>query len=71
MHQQPMVENMNEQEYEFIPVKKDVYLIKLKGSDLYLTPSDSKGTTNSAIILAEKNATALQQWTIYEQDPEI
>ena len=38
------------QQYEFIPVKKDIYLIKLKSTDLYLTPADEKGKINSLII---------------------
>ena len=45
------------------------YLIKLKGTDLYITPSDEEGKINSQIILAKKNGTKLQQWTINEQHP--
>lgn len=71
MEQQPIEANLTEQEYEFIPVEKNSYLIKLKNSDLYLMPSDHKGSVNSAIILAEKTGTKLQQWTIYEQHPKI
>lgn len=71
LEQRPIVENAPVQQYEFIPIEKDNYLIKLKDKDLYLTPSDSKGATNSAIILTKKNNIKLQQWTIYEQHPEI
>lgn len=71
LEQRPMQENEPGQQYEFIPIEKDSYLIKLKDKDLYLTPSDNKGTTNSAIILTEKNNSKLQQWIIYEQHPEI
>jgi len=57
------------QQYEFIPVGKDIYLIQLKGTGLYITPSDKNGTMNSSIILAKKDGTILQQWQIYEQHP--
>lgn len=71
LEQRPTVENAPGQQYEFIPIEKDSYLIKLKDNDLYLTPSDSNGATNSAIILAKKINSKLQQWTIYEQHPEF
>jgi len=71
LEQRPIRENEPSQQYEFIPIEKDSYLIKLKDKDLYLTPFDSKGTTNSVIILAKRINSKLQQWTIYEQHPEI
>jgi hypothetical protein len=71
LEQKPLQENESAQQYEFIPVAKDMYLIKLKDKELYLTPADDKGSTNSAIILAEKKDSRLQQWTIYEQHPQI
>ncbi len=67
--EQPLVPNDAKQQYEFIPVKKDTYLIKLKGTDLYVTPADPKGEANSAIVLAAKKGTPDQQWFIYEQAP--
>ncbi|MES2425371.1 MAG: RICIN domain-containing protein [Bacteroidota bacterium] len=67
--EQPLVPNDAKQQYEFIPVKKDTYLIKLKGTDLYITPADPKGEVNSAIVLAAKKGTPDQQWFIYEQAP--
>jgi hypothetical protein len=67
--EQPLIAGDAKQQFEFIPVKKDTYLIKLKGTDLYLTPADSKGTVNSAIVLAAKKGTADQFWSIYEQAP--
>lgn len=67
--EQPLVDASPNQQYEFIGVKKDTYLIKLKGTDLYLTPADIKGKVNSAIILASKRNTPEQLWTIYEQSP--
>jgi Ricin-type beta-trefoil lectin domain-like len=68
LQEQPM-DDGTIQQYEFIPVEKNVYLIKLAGADLYITPSDKEGTVNSQIILSKKNGTALQYWTIYEQHP--
>lgn len=67
--EQPLVADAANQQYEFITVKKDTYLIKLKGTDLYITPADKKGEVNSAIILAAKRNSPEQLWTIYEQHP--
>ena len=71
LEQQPLVTAQANQEYEFIPAGKGTYRIKLKGTDLYITPSDSKGSVNSRITLAKKAESKAQLWTIYEQDPEI
>lgn len=70
-NEQPLVPGDTRQQYEFIPVKKDTYLIRLKGTDLYVTPADPKGEVNSRIILAVKKVTADQQWFIYEQAPNM
>ncbi|QDK80280.1 ricin-type beta-trefoil lectin domain protein [Spirosoma sp. KCTC 42546] len=70
LEQQPLVSLQANQEYEFLRTGKDTYRIKLKGSDLYLTPSDA-GTVNAKVVLAKKTAGANQVWTIYPQDPEI
>jgi ricin-type beta-trefoil lectin protein len=68
LEEQP-INNTDVQQYEFIPVEKNIYLIKIKGEDLYITPADKDGKVNSQIILAKKEGTKLQQWTIYEQHP--
>lgn len=70
LEQQPLVTLQTNQEYDFLRTGKDTYRIKLKGSDLYLTPSDA-GTVNTKVILARKTEGANQVWTIYRQDPEI
>jgi hypothetical protein len=70
LKQQP-ISNSVIQQYEFIPDGKNIYLIKLKGLDLYITPSDDRGTINGPVILSKKDGSKLQQWTIYEQHPEI
>ncbi|WP_069659446.1 RICIN domain-containing protein [Arcticibacter eurypsychrophilus] len=69
LEEQPLLAGNPQQQYEFIPVKKGTFLIKMKGTDLYITPSDPQGSVNSTIILARRNTTDLQYWTIYEQAP--
>jgi len=71
MQQQPFTDHQANQQYEFILVADKVYLIKLKGTDLYLTPSDETGTVNSSIILSQKAGGKIQQWTLYGQKPEM
>ncbi|GAA4314792.1 hypothetical protein GCM10023149_11070 [Mucilaginibacter gynuensis] len=67
--EQPLVAEAANQQYEFVEVKKGNYLIKLKGTELYVTPSDVEGTVNSSIILAKKKDAPEQLWTIYKQNP--
>jgi hypothetical protein len=67
--QQPLILKKAGQQYEFIAVEGHRYLIRLKNSDLYITPSDTIGSVNSSIVLAKKQEGDLQYWTIYEQDP--
>jgi len=69
LEEQPLTLGSNNQQYEFESAGKDIYFIKLKGTDLYITPEDKKGRSNSAIILAKKTQTKDQQWSIYEQSP--
>lgn len=69
LQQQTLVAKQSNQQYEFIPAGKNVFLIRLKGTDLYVTPSDANGDINSTIVLANKNSGKLQQWMIYEQKP--
>ncbi len=69
LEEQPLNLGSLNQQYEFEPAGKDIYMIRLKGTTLYIKPEDKKGTTNSAIILAKKTDTKAQQWTIYEQSP--
>jgi len=56
LEQQVLNSEQENQVFEFLPVEKDVYLIRLKETELY-------------IILSKKNGSKLQQWTIYEQHP--
>ena len=57
------------QDYELLIVIKDQYLVRLKGTDLYLTPEDPDGSTNSKIILDRKREGDIQRWTLVEQHP--
>lgn len=69
LEQQPLVAAQVNQLYDFIPIEKNIYLIRAKGTELYVTPIDKDGTTDTGITLAKKNGTKLQQWAIYEQKP--
>lgn len=68
MEEQPL-SNSKAQEYEVISAGKDEYFVRLKGSDLYLTPSDPGGATNSSIVLQTRQDGDLQRWTLVEQHP--
>ena len=69
LQQQPLQASQANQTFDFLSVGQGTYRIRLKGTDLYLTPSDGSGTVNSAIILAKKHESPDQLWTIYKQDP--
>ena len=69
LEQQPLVMLQASQQYDFIVVEKNVYLIRAKGTELYVTPVDKNGAIDSGIMLAKKGKGKLQQWTIYEQKP--
>lgn len=67
--QKPYILNQPNQQFEFIPVRKGAYLIRLKGSDLYVTPADQTGSINAPVLLKKKDNSDMQLWTIYEQHP--
>ncbi|MFS2189149.1 RICIN domain-containing protein [Mucilaginibacter sp. Mucisp84] len=69
LEEQPLNANSAIQQYEFEAIDHDTYMIKLKGTNLYITPSDKKGAVNSQIVLAKKTNTKDQYWDIYEQSP--
>lgn len=70
LRQREFVSERTEQQYEFISVDKNIYLIRPKNTELYLTPSDEEGALNSKIVLAPKlEEPGLQYWKIYEQHP--
>lgn len=59
------------QQYEFESIDKNNYRIKLKGTELYITPADDKGTVNSKIVLAKKVKAKYQFWSIYKRSPSM
>jgi hypothetical protein len=48
---------------------KKQYRIRLKGTDLFLIPSDHHGATNSPIIIQPEQAGDLQEGVLIEQHP--
>jgi len=69
LEQQPIDESNKLQQWEFLPAGKNAFMIRLKGTGLYVTPLEESGATNSKIILSAKRSDKLQTWTIYEQHP--
>ena len=69
LEEQPLADGNAIQQYEFIAAGQGKYLIKLKGTELYLTPSSSDGEINAPIMLSSKTGNELQQWTLQEQHP--
>lgn len=57
------------QYWEFLKQSDETYLIRLKGTDLYLTTSSEK--ENSPIVLMTKQETPTQLWKLVRQTPWI
>jgi len=55
------------QYWEFLKQPKETYLIRLKGTELYITVSSDKN--NSDIILMPMQNSTEQQWRLIEQQP--
>ncbi len=66
LFQQPIEAN-SLQYWEFLKQPDETYLIRLKGTELYVTVSSDK--SNSDIILMPKQNSADQQWKLIEQHP--
>ncbi len=58
-----------DQQWVFEVNDDETYRIKLKNTELYITPHDKSGAFNSKVVLKEKMDGKLQLWTIYEQSP--
>lgn len=69
LEEQPISIGSTNQQFDFEPAGKNIYWIKLKGTLLYLTSGDKKGTIDLPVILSKKSGNKEQQWTIYEQAP--
>ena len=68
LEQQPLA-NTAVQQWEFIKGANNNYLIRLKGTELYITASSSQ--TNSDIVLQPEQKNALQQWRLVAQNPDM
>jgi hypothetical protein len=66
LHQQPIEAN-SLQYWEFIKRSDETYLIRLKGTELYITVTSDK--KNSEIILMPNQNSSNQQWKLIEQHP--
>lgn len=68
LHEQPLETKPNQQ-YEFIAAENNSYLIKQKGTDLYITSPGNDAEVNASIVLQKKNNSNTQRWIIYAQNP--
>jgi hypothetical protein len=68
LEEQPLDRSAHQQ-YELVPAGAGQYLVRLKGSTLYLTPADPGGAVNSTIVLQPMTNGDLQHWTLVEQHP--
>jgi len=66
--QQPL-SNDTLQCWVFEKANENSYYIKLKGTSLYITPSESN--TNSVILLKPKAQNLMQSWRLVAQDPDM
>ena len=69
LDQAPLKTGDHRQLWEFVSLTENNFLIKLAGTDYYLTPVDEKGAVNSRVALKKKLEGNIQNWTIYEQNP--
>ena len=68
LEEQPL-NGQKPQEYELVAAGKEQYRIRLKGTNLFLTPSDPHGATNTPIVLQPEQTGDLQEWVLIEQHP--
>ncbi len=65
---QQTVSNKDEQHWEFIPVSENRFIIRLIGTDLYITAAGNEN--NSSVTLQQrKENDPLQVWCLIEQHP--
>lgn len=69
LKQMPLTTNQSSQLFEFIPVRENSFMIRLKNTELYLTPSDVTGTINAPILLKKASNNNTQVWILVEQHP--
>jgi Ricin-type beta-trefoil lectin domain-like len=68
LEEQPL-DTQKSPEYELVATGKEQYRVRLKGTNLFLTPSDPHGATNSLILLQPEQPGDLQEWVLIEQHP--
>jgi hypothetical protein len=68
LEQQPLA-TTDAQQWEFIKTANNTYLVRLKGTGLYITASSAQ--TNSDIVLQPEKKEALQQWRLVAQNPDM
>lgn len=66
LSQQPVTDD-KAQHLEFVADRDDTYLVKLKGTNLYITALSRE--TNSQIVLHTRQNSSAQQWRLIKQDP--
>ncbi|WP_398467543.1 RICIN domain-containing protein [Tardiphaga sp.] len=64
--QQPVADDRT-QYWEFVADRDDAYLVRLKGTNLYLTTLSRE--TNSQIVLQNRQNSSAQQWRLVRQNP--
>ncbi|OMP76437.1 RICIN domain-containing protein [[Flexibacter] sp. ATCC 35208] len=60
LEEQPIAD----QQYEFLPAEKNSYLIRVKGTELYITQAEE-----NIVLAAKKKDVRSQSWTLVEQHP--
>lgn len=65
--QQPLKVDNVSQQWDLIPDGVDSYLIRLHGSELYVTATSNE--TNSAVVLLPRQSSRAQLWRLVPQNP--
>ena len=68
--QLPLRKVDSKQFWEFIEVIKGVYNIRLKGTEFYVSQSDTGAITNSQVILKNMYKSDNQKWKLVKQNPD-
>ncbi|MDR2660196.1 MAG: RICIN domain-containing protein [Spirochaetaceae bacterium] len=66
--QQPLADNDKSQYWEFISQGNDTYLIRLSGTQFYITTS-SDDTDSNIILMPRQDNPTRQLWALVEQSP--
>ena len=69
LEQIPFEKGNERQIWIFEEVDENIYKIRKAGTNLYITPEDPNGATNSNVILKPYENSNLQHWRLKEQHP--